>query len=290
MTPPRRGRSRSGRFGTPILFSFLLLLLVPRGASALVFKPRPEEGTAIPRGVTEAQAILKAAGVTDPKVLKRFADEEMDVAALFACQRADLEELGVTKRGQQIKLNEELAKYLARQINLIDNIFAKWSRLVASRLSQMKEWIVDVWGSWWAYAAACIRWPTDDEQGHSPEWGQSPSKLHRGAQRVSCTPTGHCFEDAGMSHQNNHASRDAYILSYHKSAAKEPGLPQICENLDAQRRWIAKQPGYENWRRITSRLSQHRDRATWRDCAGKYGGTRHNHNLLTSFYLEFLPL
>jgi len=268
MTPPRRGRSRSGRFGTPILFSFLLLLLVPRGASALVFKPRPEEGTAIPRGVTEAQAILKAAGVTDPKVLKRFADEEMDVAALFACQRADLEELGVTKRGQQIKLNEELAKYLARQINLIDNIFAKWSRLVASKLSQMKEWIVDVWGSWWAYAAACIRWPTDDEQGHSPEWGQSPSKLHRGAQRVSCTPTGHCFEDAGMSHQNNHASRDAYILSYHKSAAKEPGLPQICENLDAQRRWIAKQPGYENWRRITSRLSQHRDR----DCAGKYRG------------------
>ena len=86
---------------------------------------------------------------------------------------------------------------------------------------------------------------------------------NRGAQTVTCTPTGH--EDAGiLAVQNNHEPRDAYG----KNAAGEPGLPQICENLDAQRRWIAKQPGYENWRRITSRLSQHRDR----DCAGKYRG------------------
>jgi len=139
----------------PILLSSLLLLLVPRGAGALFFKtptrPRHEKGSAIPGGVAEAQAILKAAGVADPKVLKRFADEEVDVAALYACQRADLEELGVTKRGQQIKLNEEVAKYLAQQLDLIDYLFFK-VRLVASGVSHAKEWIVAVWGSLWAYA------------------------------------------------------------------------------------------------------------------------------------------
>ena len=155
MMPPRLGRSRIGRTGMPILLSSLLLLLVPRGAGALFFKtptrPRHEKGSAIPGGVAEAQAILKAAGVADPKVLKRFADEEVDVAALYACQRADLEELGVTKRGQQIKLNEEVAKYLAQQLDLIDYLFFK-VRLVASGVSHAKEWIVAVWGSLWAYA------------------------------------------------------------------------------------------------------------------------------------------
>jgi len=155
MMPPRLGRSRIGRTGMPILLSFLLLLLVPRGAGALFFKtptrPRHEKGSAIPGGVAEAQAILKAAGVADPKVLKRFADEGVDVAALYACQRADLEELGVTKRGQQIKLNEEVAKYLAQQLDLIDYLFFK-VRLVASGVSHAKEWIVAVWGSLWAYA------------------------------------------------------------------------------------------------------------------------------------------
>ena len=155
MMPPRLGRSRIGRTGMPILLSFLLLLLVPRGAGALFFKtptrPRHEKGSAIPGGVAEAQAILKAAGVADPKVLKRFADEGVDVAALYACQRADLEERGVTKRGQQIKLNEEVAKYLAQQLDLIDYLFFK-VRLVASGVSHAKEWIVAVWGSLWAYA------------------------------------------------------------------------------------------------------------------------------------------
>jgi hypothetical protein len=66
-------------------------------------------GPAISGGVAEVQAILKAAGVTNVTTLRRFADDEMDVVVLCMCSREDLVELGLDKKGQQLKLNEEIA-------------------------------------------------------------------------------------------------------------------------------------------------------------------------------------
>lgn len=55
--------------------------------------------------------------------LRRFADEEMDVAALCMCPREDLVELGLDKKGQQLKLDKEIAKHLdlAHQTRIMDS-------------------------------------------------------------------------------------------------------------------------------------------------------------------------
>ena len=69
------------------------------------------------------QAILKAAGVTNVTTLRRFADDEMDVVVLCMCSREDLVELGLDKKGQQLKLDKEIAKHLdlAHQTRIMDS-------------------------------------------------------------------------------------------------------------------------------------------------------------------------
>jgi hypothetical protein len=59
----------------------------------------------------EAWPRRNAAGLTNVTTLRRFADEEMDVAALCKFSREDLVELGLDKKGQQLKLNQKIAKH-----------------------------------------------------------------------------------------------------------------------------------------------------------------------------------
>lgn len=91
--------------------AWLLLLSQLPGAEAFARKRMPQQ---LPGDVNAVQQVLAAAGVADAKVLQRFADEEMDMTALYWCSRQTLKELGVTKKGQQIRLKVEIDDYVAR--------------------------------------------------------------------------------------------------------------------------------------------------------------------------------
>ena len=92
--------------------AWLLLLLQLPGAEAFARKSMPQR---LPGDVHAVQQVLAAAGVADARILQRFADEEMDMTALYWCPRQTLEQLGVTKKGQRIRLKVEIDDYLARE-------------------------------------------------------------------------------------------------------------------------------------------------------------------------------
>ena len=52
--------------------------------------------------------------------LRHFADEEMDVSALCKCSREDVVELGLDKKGQQLKVTEEIAKHLEEHCRCLE--------------------------------------------------------------------------------------------------------------------------------------------------------------------------
>ena len=75
-----------------LAFIICIFLLLPARTVALNFK-RPSADDDL-GGIEEAAQLLRAAGVTDESVLRRFAEEDMDVKALLACRREDLNKKG----------------------------------------------------------------------------------------------------------------------------------------------------------------------------------------------------
>ena len=87
------GCRQRARMDVPLAAAWLLLLSQLPGAEAFARKRMPQQ---LPGDVNAVQQVLAAAGVADAKVLQRFADEEMDMTALYWCSRQTLKELGVT--------------------------------------------------------------------------------------------------------------------------------------------------------------------------------------------------
>jgi hypothetical protein len=50
------------------------------------------------------QKLVREAGVSDERVMKMIEEEAMDVEAMLLCEEEDLKELGITKKGHQLKV------------------------------------------------------------------------------------------------------------------------------------------------------------------------------------------
>jgi hypothetical protein len=102
------------------------------------------------------QKLVREAGVNDERVMKMIEEEAMDVEAMLLCEEEDLKELGITKKGHQLKVKNYFKKhYFSDQPKILETrVRSLLDSYMGRPLRFFRTTIIDVFGSIEGYTKA----------------------------------------------------------------------------------------------------------------------------------------
>ena len=159
------------------------------------------------------QKLVREAGVTDERVMKMIEEEAMDVEAMLLCDEEDLKELGITKKGHQLKVKNYFKKhYFNEQPTTLDIMQPK---MLETRVRSLLD----------SYMGRPLRFF-----------------------RTTIIDVFDSIEGYKKAFQDFFLIEDT--LKRQERLSLEHYGEDICSSLAAQRTWFAEQDGYKEWLRI----------------------------------------